>query len=407
MTAPIYDPLNRAMQQNPYPHYTNLRHHYPVVWLESLQAYVVSRYADVLEVLTNKDKYTSANFWDALVGEFNPAPEATWLISVDGPDHLRLRRLANKAFAPARFAEMKVRIERIVEGLLDDCVAKGATFDFARDFAWLYPANVVAEILGVDPAMRGDFKRWIDEFFAAVNRARMTPEEYKRCKQATAEMKDYFEKVIAERRARPSNDLISAFIQAEDNGMMMNHEEVLANAILLLSGGVETTSNLTGSMLTVFARQPGLFEELRANQALVPQFIDETLRWSPPVQILFRDALVDSEISGVTIPKGARILIATGSANRDETVFRNPDEFDLNRPRSEMDKTVTFGAGVHYCLGAQLAKFESQIALKAVLNRFSSLELLNKNSYGWIDSYFARGPSSLPVNYRLAERAAA
>ena len=402
MSTPTYDPLNRDVQQNPFPHYADLRRNHPVLWLDSLQAYVVSRYDDVKEVLTNKEKYTSENFWDALVGEFNPVPNATWLISVDGPDHLRLRRLANKAFAPARFADMKVSIERIIEGLLDDCIAKGEAFDFAQNFAWLYPANVVAEILGVDPARRGDFKTWVDEFLNSANRARMTPEEYARCKQVTGVMKAYFEEVIAERRANPGKDLISAFIQAEDDGKMMNPEEVLANAILLLTGGVETTSNLTGSMLTVLGTHPQVYAEIKANPELLPQLIEETLRYSSPVQILFRDALVDSTISGVNVPKGSRILILTGSANRDESVFTRPEEFDLHRPRSELDKIMSFGAGVHFCLGAQLARFESTIAMKAVMKRFKHLELLNKDSVSWIDSYFARGPISLPVRFEMA-----
>jgi cytochrome P450 len=157
MTSQLYDPLNIAMQQEPYGYYRDLRQNHPVVWMESLQAYVVSRYDDVKEVLTNKEIYSSESFWDSLVGEFNPVPDTTWLISCDGPDHLRLRRLANKAFAPARFAQMKVNIETIIEGLLDDCTAHGDSFDFARDFAWLYPANVVAEILGVDPRRLADF----------------------------------------------------------------------------------------------------------------------------------------------------------------------------------------------------------------------------------------------------------
>lgn len=403
MSNPSYDPLDLAVQQNPYPHYQDLRTQHPVIYLDSLRAYVVSRHADVREVLTNKEKYTSENFWDSLVGEFNPVPNATWLISVDGPDHLRLRRLANKAFAPARFADMKASIERIIDGLLDDCVAKGEVFDFAQDFAWLYPANVVAEILGVDPARRSDFKTWVDEFLNAANRARMTPDEYQRCKDVTGIMKTYFEEVIAQRRIKPGKDLISAFIQAEDDGKMMNPEEVLANAILLLTGGVETTSNLTGSMMTVLADRPELYERLRADSSLLPQFIEETLRYSSPVQILFRDALVDSVISGVVVPKGARILVLTGSANRDEAVFKNPERFDMNRPRDEMDRVMSFGAGVHFCLGAQLARFESTIALRAVLKRFSSLELLNKGSYAWINSYFARGPVSLPVKYELVE----
>lgn len=402
MNAPSYDPLDRAVQQNPYPHYQQLRADHPVIWVESLQAFVVSRYDDVHEVLTNKEKYTSENFWDALVGEFNPVPDATWLISVDGPDHLRLRRLANKAFAPSRFASMKASIEKIVEGLLDDCIGKGDCFDFAQDFAWLYPANVVAEILGVDPSMRGDFKNWVDEFLNAANRERMTPEEYANCKKVTGTMKVYFEKVIAERRANPGNDLISAFIQAEDDGKMMNPQEVLANAILLLTGGVETTSNLTGSMMTILAENPSMFAEIKANPELVNNLIEETLRYSSPVQILFRDALVDSEVSGVRIPKGSRILVLTGSANRDESKFTNPEVFDLYRPKEELDKILSFGAGVHFCLGAQLARFESTIAIKAVLRRFDELSLQNLGKYSWIDSYFARGPLSLPVTYQLA-----
>ena len=317
MTQTTYDPLDVSVQQNPFPHYKNLRESHPVVWVDSLQAYVVSRYDDVQEVLTNKERFTSENFWDSLVGEFNPVPDAIWLISVDGPDHLRLRRLANKAFAPSRFAQMRVQIESIIDGLLEDVTKEGDVFDFAQDFAWLYPANVVAEILGVDPQRRQDFKHWVDAFLDAANRERMDEERYRNCREATDTMKCYFEEVIAERRAKPSDDLISAFIQAEDNGNMLSANEVLANTILLLTGGVETTSNLTGSIMGILATRPDVYEAVKADQALIPQLIEETLRFSSPVQILFRDALADCEVSGVSIPKGSRILVLVGSANRD------------------------------------------------------------------------------------------
>jgi len=401
VSKPTYDPLNRDVQQNPFPHYADLRKSHPVIWVDSLQAFVVSRYRDVHEVLTNKEQFTSENFWDALVGEFNPVPDATWLISVDGPDHLRLRRLANKAFAPARVAEMKSRIEKIIDGLLEDVTREGDTFDFAREFSWLYPANVVAEILGVDPAKRGDFKHWVDAFLDAANRERMTAEEYQQCKEATDTMKAYFEEVIAERRRQPGSDLISAFIQAEDNGNMLNAREVLANTILLLTGGVETTSNLTGSIMTILGTRPDVYQAVKSNPDLVPQLIEETLRYSSPVQILFRDAINDCELHGVKIPAGSRILVLIGSANRDETVFSNPEEFDLHRPKEELDKILSFGAGVHFCLGAQLARFESTIALRAVLKKFKHLELLD-DQFTWINSYFARGPVSLPVRFELA-----
>jgi len=401
VNQPTYDPLNRDVQQNPFPHYADLRKNHPVTWVDSLKAFVVSRYEDAHEVLTNKEKFTSENFWDALVGEFNPVPDATWLISVDGPDHLRLRRLANKAFAPARFAEMKEKIEKIIDGLLEEVTSNGDTFDFAQAFSWLYPANVVAEILGIDSSRRSDFKHWVDAFLDAANRERMTPEEYQNCKAATDAMKAYFVEVIAERRLQPGNDLISAFIQAEDNGNMLNANEVLANTILLLTGGVETTSNLTGSIMTILGTRPDVYEAVKGNPDLVAPLIEETLRYSSPVQILFRDAVNDCELQGVRIPAGSRILILLGSANRDETIFTNPEEFDLYRAKSELDKILSFGAGVHFCLGAQLARFESTIALRAVLKKFSHLELLDRN-FTWIDSYFARGPVSLPVRYELA-----
>jgi cytochrome P450 len=401
-----YDPLNPAVTCNPYPHYAELRNHAPVKWIDSLQGFAVSRYDDVVEVLRDAQTYSSSKFWPALLGEFDPVPEVQPMISMDPPGHVRIRKLANAAFVPKSIAKFPPKIRDIANALVDDVIARNGTsgtFDFTWEFAALFPVTVVADVLGVDVAKRSSFKHWVDDVLSAGNRAAYGPERLAQIGKSSKELRAYFEDLYEQRRKDPKDDLISSFIHAEVDGEKLTKVEVLNLGILLLIGGVETTTNLLGIMFTLLRSRPELMARLTSDPALIPAFIDEVLRYDTSVQMVFRHTMKDTVLNGVAIPEGALVLPLLGSANRDESVWDRPDVFDIDRPRGQV---MSFGNGAHFCLGTYLSKMESRVALEVLFERFRVLRAVNEE-VKWMDSYFARGPTTLPVEFVLNDNMAA
>lgn len=395
-----YDPLNPAITANPYPHYVVLRNEEPVKWIESLQGFAVARWDDVMAVLTDSKTFSSSRFWPVLLGEYDPVPEVQPMISLDPPEHVRIRRLANKAFLPPRVQAMEAKIHQVATELIDGIIAKHGRegeFDFVWEFSALFPVTVVADVLGVDVEKRVDFKQWVDDILSAGNRAAYGPERLAQIARSSREAREYFEELYDRRSANPGNDLISGFIQAEVGGQRLTRSEVLNLAILLLIGGVETTTNLLGITFVHLKRHPEVLEAVRADPAKIPLLIEEMLRYDTPVQMLFRHAMCDTSIAGVRIPKDALVLPLLGSANRDESKFENADRFILERNPREI---MSFGQGPHFCLGQYLSRFESRIALEHLLSRFETLVPVSED-VKWLDSYFARGPKTLPVRFKV------
>ena len=394
-----YDPLDPKVTRNPYPHYAELREVAPVAWIESMQGYAVSRWDDVVEVLTEARTFSSAQFWPALLGEYDPVPEVQPMISLDPPGHMRIRKLANKAFVPSRVGALQGKIDAVANELIDDIFAKHGRegeFDFVWEFSALFPVSVVADVIGVDLARRVDFKHWVDDLLSAGNRAVYGPERLAEIDKSSKAIRAYFEQVHDLRAATPADDLISGFITAEVAGERLTRSEVLNLAILLLIGGVETTTNLLGITFAHLKHHPEAYAAIRADRSIIPTFFEEVLRFDGPVQMLFRHTTREVELGGVTIPSGALVLPLLGSANHDERKFERSEEFVYDRNPKEI---MSFGQGPHFCLGSFLSRMEAKAALEILLERFEELIPIN-DDVEWMDSYFARGPKTLPVRFK-------
>lgn len=397
-----YDPLDPAVKHEPYPYYVELRRNEPVKWLPGLQAYGVARYDDVDALLKDGQTFSSGQFWPMLLGEYDPVPEEPPMISMDPPGHMQLRKLANKAFVPSKVNGLRDRTYNIANQLVDDIIAKHGQegeFDFAHDFTALYPVTVVSEVLGVPTERRAEFKYWVDDILSAANRAAYGPERLAQIAESSRKTRDFFEDLYDDRIKNLGDDLISTFIQTEVDGQKLTRNQVLSMAIMLLIGGVETTTNLLGTTLIELKRHPDVFARVRADHDLIPPLLEEVLRYNPPVQIIFRHTTVDTEIAGVKIPSGSAIMPILASANRDETKFENPEVFDIDR-KIEVP-LMSFGQGPHFCLGNYLSRMEAKSALEVVFSRFALIEPVSDEVH-WLDSFFARGPHTLPVTFKVA-----
>tara|TARA_R110000772_G_scaffold31812_11_gene78233 strand:- start:5646 stop:6881 length:1236 start_codon:yes stop_codon:yes gene_type:complete len=397
-----YDPLNPAVQQEPYPYYKVLRANEPVKWLPSLQAFGIASYDDIDAVLKDGKRFSSAQFWPELLGEYDPVPEELPMISMDPPNHVKLRRLANKAFVPSQIAKLTERTYQIANELIDDIIAKHGPegeFDWVWEFTALYPVTVIAEVLGVPTDRRAEFKVWVDLILSAANRNSYGPEKLAQIEDAKVKTRQFFEELFDERSSNLGDDLLSTFIQAEVDGEKMTRTQVLSMAVLLLIGGVETTTNLLGTTLVELNRHPEVCKRVRADHSLIVPLLEEVLRYNPSVQIIFRHSTEDTELSGVKIPKGSAVMPILASANRDEAKFSKPEIFDIDR-KIEVP-LMSFGQGPHFCLGNYLSRMEARSALEVAFSRFSELDVVSDDVH-WIESYFARGPHSLPARYKVA-----
>jgi cytochrome P450 len=389
-----YNPHLPQVKANLYAHYAYLREHAPVYWVESLRAWAVSRYADVVYVLKNPQLFSSSAFFDQLLGEFNPVPEIPWMITSDPPAHTRLRKLANKGFMPGMIRNLAPRVGAIATELIEGIRGK-REFDFVRDFSAAFPVLVIAEMLGIEPERRVDFKRWADDIVSASNRATATEEDRRRIRRSVDDARAYFEATIARRRQAPGDDIISAFVRAEEENQALTPAEVLSLSILLLLGGSETTTNLLGGIIVTLLEQPDDLAKVRSDPSLIPQLVEEGLRFHSPVQALFRHTTQPVEVAGTTIPAKATVMPLLASANRDARKFPDPERFDLTR---NADGHVALGHGVHFCLGAPLARLEAKVALEALLRHLPPLKA-GEPRVTWIDSFFVRGPKTLPLAF--------
>lgn len=398
----IYNPLDYETKTRPFSHYRELRRNHPVYWVESLQGFAVSRFDDIVTVLSDGELYSSRQFWPALLGEFDPIPETLPMISLDPPEHTVLRKLANKAFLPKNVNVMHDKIVQVANQLVDDLIAKygkEGSFDFVWEFTALFPVTVISDILGIDIERRLEFKHWVDDILAASNRAGYGPERLAEIRTSVDNARAYMIDLYERRKANPGNDMISGFIAAEVDGRKLDIFEVCYMAALLLIGGVETTTNLLGNTLGELKRHPDVYERVRADHSLIPALLEEVLRYNSSVQMVFRHTTADTELAGVKIPKGSLVMPLLGSGNRDETKFDKSEEFDIDRVCEE--GILSFGAGPHFCLGAYLSRMESRIALEVLFTRFAELTPV-ADEVVYMDQYFARGPQDMRVNFKTA-----
>ncbi len=401
-----YDPRRPEEIADPFPSFARLRAEDPVHWSDILGGWVLTRYADVRAGLFDRrlsaDRITP--FRDHL-----PRPQQAeirdllatlgmWAVFNDPPDHTRRRALLNKAFTPRAVAALRPTIEAIVERLVD-AVAGRAEFDLIADFAYPLPATVIAGMIGVPAADLDRFKLWSDDIAAFVGSALATPDKRGRALRGVREMTDYFRAMVAEHRAQPRADILSALIAAEEQGKGLSEDEIVASCILLLFAGHETTTNLIGNGMLALLRHRGEHAALRARPELMPEAVEEMLRYDGPTQAMTRIALEEIGFDGASgerrqVRRGDRLFLLLNAANRDPEMFGEPERFHLAR---RDNRHLSFGYGPHFCLGAPLARLEAEIGIGALLRRLPHLALAEERPM-WSDSFVLRGVRALRVS---------
>ncbi|HWI61001.1 MAG TPA: cytochrome P450 [Symbiobacteriaceae bacterium] len=378
------------MRLNPFPVYAQLRQFQPVTYIEPLGTWAIFRYEDVKAVLSDHTHFSSQ-----IAHLFGDPSKGVSLVFTDPPRHTKLRAIVTKAFTPAAIARLEPRIAAIADELLDKVADRGQ-MDITADLSYPLPVIVIAEMLGVPAEDRADFKRWSNaeaELFNAVLSAE-TPEHLVK---ADLELEAYLKAAIDERRSKPREDLITDLINAEVDGEKLNEGDLIQFCKLLLVAGNETTTNLIGNAVLTLLEHPGQLELLRQNPTLIPAAIEEVLRYRSPVQAMFRLVKADVQIGGQEIKAGDKVTAFMGSANRDETRFTEPDKFIITR---DPNPHVAFGHGIHFCLGAPLARLETKVALTALLKRFAHLERADNEPLQLVPSFIMWGLAALPVTIR-------
>ena len=397
------DPVVRA---NPYPTYAQLRQEAPVLW--NGQSWLISRYDDIIGLLTD-DRVSSARtesifqvLPDDVRQELQPLRHilGSRMLLTDPPAHTRLRNLVTKAFSARMVREKRPRIQEICDKFVDHVIADGK-MDLIADIAVPVPGWVIAEMLGVPPEDQASFTRWGRDQVRVYDRPGTAGERIPIMRQGQAsmvEMKAYLEEIIEARRSEPRDDLITMLVMAEEQGDRLSLDELVIMIIALLVGGNNSTAHLIGNSILTLARHPDTLTRLRENPELIATAIEEVLRFESPVQATSRIAREAIDIGGEVIEAGQGISLLFGSANRDERQFPNPDELDIAR---RPNRHLTFAHGPHFCLGAAIARTETQIAVQTVVRRCLDLELESKDAE-WQEGFSFRGLKTLPIRFRPA-----
>lgn len=396
-----YNPLLPEVMNDPYPYYTELRNKAPVAWIEPLQGWAVSRYVDVDFALRNPQIFSSSVFTAQTLGDLNPAPEVPWILDMNPPDHTRLRKLVNKGFLPRLIRNLEPRVQEITRQLIASLKSQ-TEGDLVLALSGPLPTMVIAEMLGVEPERLDDFKRWSDD--VVLGTSRPTDEAVRaRVRQSGAALRNYFAQLIERRRTDPGEDVITALVRAEEEHDTLSASEILALAVLLLLAGNETTTNLIGNAVRNLLRHPEELAKVRADRTLVPSLVEEVLRYESPVQLVPRLTTREVELESGKIPAGATVFLLLAAANRDERQFPEPDRFDVTRnPQDHLG----FGYGIHYCLGAPLARLEGRIALEQLLFDCSPFTCASE-PLPQIASLIVRGVQTLPLRFETTSRAKA
>lgn len=399
---PLFNPLSPEFIRNPYPFYERLRALDPM-HQTPLGPYVASRHAEASLVL--RDKRFGKDYEDRTIRRYGPKimeepvfrSMGHWMLQQDPPDHTRLRGLVVKAFTARRVEDMRPRIQQIVDETLDRIIPQGR-MDLIEDFAFRLPVTIICDMLGIPEEHRERFYTNARADGRLLDPVPLSPAEIKAANEGNLAAQGYFQELFELRRRNPGDDLTTQLVQAEEDGSKLTNEELTANIILLFGAGHETTVNLIGNGILALYRNPDQLALLKAKPELMTNAIEEFLRYDSSVQMTGRTALEDIEdLGGKRIPKGESVLCLLGSANHDPAVYPDrPDRLDIIRPNV---KPLSFGGGIHFCLGAQLARIEAEIAIATLLRRLPNLRLENAENPEWRPTFVLRGLKSLPATW--------
>jgi cytochrome P450 len=387
--------LEIEQELNPFPFYKKLREENPVYFDPIRKNWNIFRFNDVQRVLSEYETFSSQ--FTGASNQDTTQPFAASMIATDPPKHRQLRNLVTQAFTPKAVNALQPRIHSIVNEYLDPQMGTGE-IDIIADIGYPLPVIVIAELLGIPTEDRDKFKNWSDLIVSLADLGGEVDYEAFTGNNAIMEMSAYFFNLLDQRRNEPGNDLISGLLRAEIDGEILTLPELLGFCMLLLVAGNETTTNLIGNAMLLFARYPDIWRRLRNDPDGLDLAIEEVLRYLSPVQSMFRVAKQEVTLAGETIPSGAPLVAWIGSANRDGDQFPEPDKFDIQR---NPNRHLAFGHGIHYCLGAPLARMEAEIALKTMLERFRSIKTVPGVELERIPSLLVYGVKSLPVEFEL------
>ncbi|MGH2812580.1 MAG: cytochrome P450 [Actinomycetota bacterium] len=398
----LFNPFDPEFRIDPVPTYRRLLDEAPRLPLALGTGCVLSKHADCMAVLehpgTSHDFRNSETFRALQGGDYMFTEEferRRSFLFMDPPDHTRLRGLVSKAFSRRRLEALRPRVNELVDELIDRVFDAGE-MELIEDFAYPLPVTVISEMLGVPPADHAVFGDWSRELARSLDPEPMiAPEVVERRNRAADAFREYFTKLIEQRRRDPKEDLLSALIAAEEAGEKLTLDELLSTLILLLIAGHETTVNLLGNGVLALLRNRDQFEALKQNPSLSKGMVEETLRYDPPVLFTGRVVMEDVHLDGLTLEKGWQTLLLLGAANRDPEVFDDPNRFDIDR---KPNPHLAFGMGIHFCLGAPLARLEGEIGFASIARRLPDLELATE-SPDYRENIVLRGLAALPVSF--------
>ncbi|WP_027572516.1 cytochrome P450 [Bradyrhizobium sp. WSM1743] len=400
--GPLFNPLSPDFIRDPYPHYERLRTLDPI-HVTPFGQFVTSRHVEVSLVM--RDKRFGKDFVERTTRRYGPEimnepvfrSMSHWMLQADPPDHTRLRGLVVKAFTARRVEDMRPRIQEIVDQTIDAVIDRGH-MDLIEDFAFRLPVTIICDMLGIPEEHREVFYKSSRDGGRLLDPVPLSPEEIRQSNARNLMAQMYFQQLFELRRRSPGDDLITQLVQAEEDGHKLTNEELTANIILLFGAGHETTVNLIGNGLLALHRNPDQLALLKARPELMVGAIEEFLRYDSSVQMTGRVTLEEiDDLGGVKIPKGETVLCLLGSANRDPAVYPDrPDRLDVTRANV---KPLSFGGGIHFCLGAQLARIEAEIAIATLLRRLPDLRIDDVANPEWRPTFVLRGLKRLPASW--------
>ncbi|MFC7450988.1 cytochrome P450 [Rhodococcus daqingensis] len=395
ITPVVFNPYDYDFHDDPYPTYKRLREESPIYHNPDIGFWALSRHGDVADAFKDNRRLSSANGVSLDPAAYGPHAHLVMsFLAMDDPRHMRLRQLVSRGFTPRRVAELEGRILELTDQYLEPALAAGE-FDWIAEVAGRLPMDVISELIGVPAPDRAELRRMAD---LVVHREDGVQDVPQAAVESSISLMGYYRAMIAERRRSATEDLTSALLEAEIDGDRLSDEEILGFMFLMVVAGNETTTKLLGNALYWGSRNPGQVAPVLADPNRAPDWVEETLRYDTSSQIVARTTAEDLEYYGQTVPAGEKMLLLIGSANRDSEVFEDADEFQIGR--NSTNKLASFGGGVHFCLGAHLARLEANIALAEFARKVTDFEV-DESGIERVHSTNVRGFAALPVKVQV------